>query len=76
MYAALLSAKNFTGHDRQCHELKIECEIVIPPCGDKMHWVERLGLDCPGDEKDALIRNAPELKNYFVESVGAKRSDG
>ena len=44
---------------------KINCAIVIPPCDDLTHWEERLGIDCSGDKKEALIRNAPELKKLI-----------
>jgi hypothetical protein len=51
---------------------KIECEIVLPPCSDRDHWEERLGLDCSGDEVEALKRNTPKLKKLLGKKCWSK----
>jgi hypothetical protein len=50
----------------------IECEIVIPKCGDRTYWTERLCINCDGGERAALIRNAPTLKKLLRKKCWSK----
>ena len=64
--------KLYWSHFSMPRAKKIECKIVLPPCKDRDHWEERLGLDCSGDEVEALKRNTPKLKKLLGKKCWSK----